>query len=256
MNPDQPACPGADRTILLLANELAPAEVPSAEEHVRTCRSCHRFQAELTAVESAYARGRRPALSTREFETMVGRAAAAAEIAGGRRPSAWRLPAPMATAAAVTLFALGLFTGIRLARPGVDAEIPGATYAGAPTGLRSPSPVHRVRTVLDLAQSGLTQPVASELVSLLETEPNPNVRLGIIDALGMRGSMTREDRSGVLGLLATEPVPALRIELLQLALRQGAPAVESALERAADQDEAASVRSFAATTLARLRRSQ
>lgn len=251
MSPDPTTCSHADRTLLLLGDELPAAEVDAAEAHLRTCGACQELRLDLEAVGAAYARAGDIGLDTVALESMVARARPAPRRTP--RAGAWRRSAPLAIAAALAVFVTGVFTGIYLDR-GNTAPDRATTPAPAPRGLASANPVHRIGAVGHLARSGLTPTVAGHLIGLLETEPNPNVRLGILDALRTAGDVAPDDRGRILGLLSTEPVPALRIEILELAISQRVTDLEPALQRAAADDEAASVRRYAAMALASIGR--
>lgn len=250
MSPDQRSCTEVGRTLLLLAGELPEPDTEAAHEHLEACAICGTLRKELTEVENAYARLPDVVLPEAEKQKMLATAtregrAADQSIRGVPRPL-------MAAAAAAVLFVAGLATGVLITRPQTGSESPVAVSApDSAVRIAARDPVQRARFVANLGKTGMTAATVSELVSLLQVEPNPNVRLAITDAL-RAATMAREDQRRLLELLSTEPVAALRIEILELAVQQGAPGLDSVLVRVAHVDDAATVRRFADRTLGAL----
>ena len=250
MSPEREICPETGRTLLLLAGELAGSDAEEAREHLEACTVCGALRRDLSEVEHAYA-----ALPRAELPEVEKQAMLATVVRGGATAarSAGRLHRPLlATAASAVLFVAGLATGILITRSRPEQE-PSTVLASADSavGVAARDPVQRVRFVADLEKTQMTGSTVSELVSLLRVEPNPNVRLAITDAL--RGAdMSREDQGRLLELLSTEPLASLRIEILELAVQQRAPGLDSVLVRVARIDDAATVRRFADRTLAAL----
>lgn len=248
MSPERESCPETGRTLLLLAGELAGSDVEEARKHLDRCKVCRILRDDLSEVEDAYATLRLTPLPEVEKQRML---AAAVRRGGQRTRFGGGIHRPLlAAAASAVLFVAGLATGILITRSQPGRESPTVlSSADGGVGIGTRHPVRRVRFVADLGKTPVTGAAVSELVSLLRVEPNPNVRLAITDAL--RGAdMTREDQAQLLELLSSEPLASLRIEILELAVRHGAPGLDSVLFHVSRADDAATVRRFASRTLA------
>lgn len=235
MTTEHGTCPETGRTLLLVAGELPASQEVAAREHLESCPACRAVARAVREVEEEYAGARVSPLGEDEVGEILRRATTRSPVektGSVRSRKARRLPARgawlAAAAAAVTVLAGGVVFGLRR-----EVEV------------ASTSPLERLAAVEEAGTRG----DARTLLDLLEGEPNPNVRLAILDALA-RTADPGDPR--LLDVLETEPMAPLRIDILDLAAREGIAGVREAAERLAREDGAATVRARAALILSEL----
>ncbi|MGD2067696.1 MAG: zf-HC2 domain-containing protein [Gemmatimonadota bacterium] len=246
MTDEQRTCPETGQTLLLAAGELPASEEVVAREHLESCPACRVVAAAVREVEGRYADAPVPSLEEEEVGELLRRATARSSGEGtaplrsawGRRALA-RGPWLAAAAAVVAVVAGGVVFG---SWPGTDESV-GPSRGGVEVA--SMSPLERFAVVQEAGRRG----DAGRLLDLLEREPNPNVRLAILDALA-RSSHPGDPR--LLDVLENEPMPPLRIDILDLAARKGIVGVQQAAERLAREDGSATVRARASLILSEL----
>lgn len=253
MTDDQRTCPETGQTLLLIAGELPAPGEEAAREHLESCPACCSVAAAVREVEERYGGARVPPLREAEVQELLHRATTGRGMPGsapGRPEIRKRGPVGglrlAAAAVAVAVVAGGVVFGLRDGAEAPPVPSPRAAE-GTPGGadVASLSPLERLAVAQEAGRRG----DAGRLLDLLEREPNPNVRLAILDLLA-RSSDPGDPR--LLDVLEDEPLAPLRIDILDLAARKGIAGVREAAERLAREDGSATVRARASLIVSEL----
>lgn len=229
---DPTACPDVPLSTALYYGELDAAEAISHASHLARCPSCQSALRDLEFVNTRYGQVLPPQMESNQFQTML-------RVATGRRGHpvrgvAWTL---LATAAVGAVFIVGYSLG------GINATPAAGDAALAQTSTLSESLFAANRIVA----VGGTQDVDA-LLTVLERDPSPNVRLAAadhlleigIDSLGMHRVIAR---------VRVEPWVVLRLAFLDLLADQQILDIDQILEELGRSDRSPAVRAKVRTLL-------
>lgn len=217
--------------------------------HVESCQLCTRNLEAVREVETSYSAVPTPRLSEARFASML--EAATSEGRSGTVGKRWQ-PWVRAAAIAGVAFTAGLWAdwGSGHAANGAPSVNSFAENTEA-TFLTDPSAAARIRGVSLVADLGRSTPRSAPLlVWVLETDPSPNVRLAALDAL-RAVELAPAEWERIAVALTREPQPGLRMAVIDLLVLGGSDVMVPALETAAENDEDPSVRRRASGALGR-----
>ena len=240
-----------DELLLFVVGEATPAQRAAVMEHLGGCAECRASLRELRETYGELDAQPVADLSELEWERAL-RAATLPRVAPSidRRP--WRSSAPVVAGlcAAVLLAAAVLALSVAGARQEREverlrAEL-GETRALAVVAmLREPESAERLRGVaLGGPLVGHDARVAAAFVTVLRSDPSPNVRLAVLDAVD-GAPRHAQLTAAVLTALPAEPQPAVRLAMIELVAELGDPRLRDALNGIASGDPDPSVRARA-----------
>ena len=164
-----------------------------------------------------------------------------------RRTPAWRPPARAVAAVTVLLLAVGGLTGRAIWRGGSDGDglrevqrrLDEIEVQLAVARIDPPTAAERLKAAAGVALDHPDPRIVESLLDALETDPSPNVRLAVVDALYDLESTARVQER-FEALLAAQGSPRLRIALIELAADRRLVETQGVLERVAAEpgDEA------------------
>jgi hypothetical protein len=249
-----------EELVLYAYDELAPSRRPAIDAHLATCAECRREIDLMVSARDAFDRLPAVDVSDETWLTMLDRATTTRQspvaLDGARARLPWRLAySAIAAAALVTIGALGAYAlGGTRAREvqRLRAELADARVAAAVALLREPWSADRLRGV-SFGSALLVQDrrISAAFTHALRTDPSPNVRLAVLDAMegpAFQAGLARE----VLAALPEEPLPAVRLAMIELLERTGDAGARGVLETLSRTDPDAAVRSRARSAAAAL----
>lgn len=249
-----------EKLLLYVYGELESSKHAAVEAHLATCDDCRRDVDRMVETRDAFDRLPLANVSDEAWFTMLGRATASERgpvALGDARPRFLRRAAypAIAAAALVTVGALGAFAlGATRAREvqRLRAELTDARVAAAVALLREPWSVDRLRGVRFGSALLVQDPrITAAFSHALRTDPSPNVRLAVLDAMDGAAFHHGLDRE-ILAALPEEPLPAVRLAMIELLERAGDPRARAVLEMLSQTDPDAAVRSRARNAAATL----
>jgi hypothetical protein len=236
--------------LLFVADEATAAQRAAVTEHLAGCAECRASLTELR--ETLHELDARPTadMSDPAWERTL-RAAMSPRVVLSVGRGAWR-SSPMVAAglvAAVFLLAVLSFAllGARQEREveRLRAELRDARAQMVVAMLREPESAERLRGVaLGGPLLGQDARVAAAFVTVLRTDPSPNVRLAVLDAVDA-APRHAQLATEILMALPAEPQPAVRLAMIDLVAELGDPRAQDALSTLASGDPDPSVRARA-----------
>ena len=244
--------------MLFVVDEATPAQRATVTEHLATCAECRASLRELR--ETLLEVDAQPTVNMSELEwERALRAATSPRVAPAVDRGAWRFSAPtvVGLAAAVLLVAAVLALSVSSTRQDREverlrAELSETRALAVVAMLREPESAERLRGVaLGAPLLGRDSRVAAAFVTVLRSDPSPNVRLAVLDAVD-GAPLHAQLAAEILTALPVEPQPAVRLAMIDLVAELGAPGARDALNAVASGDPDPSVRARARVTADRL----
>jgi len=241
-----------DAELLLLAvGEATPAQRAAVMEHLGGCAECRASLRELRDAGRELDAQPMSDMSELAWERAL-RAATASRVAPAIDRRSWRASAPVVAGlvAAVLVVAAVLALSVAGARQEREverlrAELRETRSLAVVAMLREPESAQRLRGVaLGGPLLGDDPRVAAAFVTVLRSDPSPNVRLAVLDAVDgapRHAQLTAE----ILRALPAEPQPAVRLAMIELVAELGDPGLRDALNALAKGDPDPSVRARA-----------
>ena len=247
-----------DELLLVVAGEATQAQRAAVMQHLGGCAECRASLRELRETSLELDAQPMVDVSEPEWERAL-RAATARRLAPSGDRRSWHVSAPAVAGlvAAVFLVAAVLalsVAGVRQQREfeRLRAELRETRTLAVVAMLREPESAERLRGVA-LGGPLLEHEarVAEAFVTVLRSDPSPNVRLAVLDAVDgapRHAQLTAE----ILRALPAEPQPAVRLAMIELVAELGDPRLRDALDAVASGDPDPSVRARARTARDRL----
>lgn len=263
-------CDGRDEIALLVHGELPGEQRRRLLTHMEQCAPCRTHFVDMVAVEAEYSRLPVPCLTPMEKERLLARVTGGpSETSTERAPvgtAALRRNAsrgvPWRALAAAAVVALAYLAGWVTSPSAVVDPAIAERLASIETELielrrdrfqmaaAHPSAVVRMKEIVAVQEVG-SESVTDLLLSVLERDPNPNVRLAALDAL-RTADLSEAEAGAVLSRLLAEPSPLLRSALIDFVMSRDIEGFRSLLERLERSDDDPAVRAKARTALATL----
>lgn len=243
--------------LLFAADEATPAQRAAVTEHLAACAECRASLSELR--ETLLELDAQPTVDMSDLEWQRTLRAAMPPRVATSAARSWR-SSPMAAAglvAAVFLVAAVLSfaaLGVRQEREveRLRAELRDSRAQMVVAMLREPESAERLRGVaLGGPLLGQDARVAAAFVTVLRSDPSPNVRLAVLDAVDA-APRHAQLASEILTALPDEPQPAVRLAMIDLVAELGDPRAREALNAVASGDPDPSVRARARAAADRL----
>jgi hypothetical protein len=249
----------AEELLLYAYGELPTPARAAVEAHLATCEECRRELDGLAEVRAAVDALPLADVGDEAWSAMLRRATMPGRkvvVLGGRQRTLRRVAYPaIAAAALVTAGALGAFVlGATRAREveRLRAELADARAIAAVALMREPGSADRLRGV-SAGSSLLVHDarISAAFARALRTDPSPNVRLAVLDAMEGAARYRGLERE-ILAALPGERLPAVRLAMIDLLERMGDAGARAVLESLALSDPDAAVRARARNASAAL----
>jgi hypothetical protein len=244
--------------LLFVVDEASPAQRAAVTEHLMRCAECRASLDDLRETYGRFAAQPLADISELEWERAL-RAAISPRFSRSVERGSWR-STPLAVAAsfaAVLLVAAVLslaVSGVRQEREveRMRAELHETRALAVIALLREPEGAERLRGVaLGGPLLASDARVADAFVTALRSDPSPNVRLAVLDAVD--GAPRHAQLAAeILRALPAEPQPAVRLAMLELAGEFGGRGARDALNAVANRDPDPAVRARARVAVDRL----
>ena len=243
--------------LLFAVDEATPAQRAAVTEHLAICAECRASLRELR--EGCRELDAQPVASMSELEwERALRAATTPRIAPPIDPGPWLTPlravaglaALLLVAATLTLSASSLRREHEVER--LRAELRESRAGMVVAMLRNPESAERLRAVAiggPLLDDDAR--ISAAFVTVLRSDPSPNVRLAVLDAVDAtpRHALLAAE---ILSALPVEPQPAVRLAMIELVAELDEPRARVALRAVASGDPDPSVRARARVVADRL----
>jgi hypothetical protein len=239
-----------EQLVLYVYGELSASARQAVDQHLVACTDCRDAVRGLVVARDATAALPHAVLDEARFDRLV-EAATARRRASARAPRLARWGYIGALAAALVGMVYWLLPGDA---PRRVADTTGALESRALSSLAllaQPASQQRLRGVeAGRAVVGTDERVSAAFVRTLRTDPSPNVRLAVVDALD--GEVPSQFSAELSAALRDERSPAVRRALIDLIEAIGSDRARATLREVARSDPDASLRARAAAALARL----
>ena len=255
---DEPNSGHPDAELLLfVADEATAAQRTMVTAHLAGCAECRASLNELR--ETILALDARPTADMsdlaweRTLRTVMSPRASAPVTRSWRSSpmfAAGLVAAVFLLAAVLSFAALGVRQAREVQR--LRAELVDARAQMVVAMLREPESAERLRAVaLGGPLLGEDARVAAAFATVLRSDPSPNVRLAVLDAVDA-APRHAQLASEILMALPAEPQPAVRLAMIDLVAELGDPRARDALKAMATGDPDPSVRARARAATERL----
>ena len=249
--------PGVE-LVLFAADEATPAQRAVIREHLGRCAECRASLRELRDTWQELDAQPMADLPERQWQRTL-RAAMSPRLTPSIERRRWSIsgPAVAGLAAAVVLVAAVLAlaaAGARQAREveRLRADLRDTRALAVVAMLREPASAERLRGVaLGGPLLGQDPRIAAAFVTALQSDPSPNVRLAVLDAVD-GAPRHAQLATEILNALPTEPQPVVRLAMIELVAELGDPRSREALDAMASGDPDPTVRARARSASDRL----
>jgi len=244
--------------LLFVADEATAAQRAAVNEHLADCAECRTSLSELRGAFVELDAQPTPDMSDLEWQRTL-RAALSPRVAPFVERGSWRsspiaaaglIAAVFLVAAVLSFAALGARQEREVER--LRAELRDSRAQMVVAMLREPESAERLRGVaLGGPLLGQDARVAAAFVTVLRSDPSPNVRLAVLDAVDA-APRHAQLATEILTALPGEPQPAVRLAMIDLVAELGEPRARDALNAVASGDPEPSVRARARAAAERL----
>jgi hypothetical protein len=239
-----------EQLVLYVYGELGVPARQAVDQHLVACTECRETVRGLVVARDAAAALPHAVLEDGRFDRLVD-AATARRRASARSHRLARWGYIGALAAALIGMVYWLVPGAEPRRVADTTTTLDARARSSLALLAQPASQQRLRGVeAGRAVFGTDERVSAAFVRALRTDPSPNVRLAVVDALD--GEVPSRFSAELSAALRDERAPAVRRALVDLVEAIGSDRARATLREVARSDPDASLRARAAAALARL----